>query len=203
MKAKVKATGKIVDGIPIYYGSEGKGYLDVPVDHDIFNRYDLEEVEFLEQPSLPEGLEEVAEKLSDSECAKIYGSFSTKYDKDGKCLITTLVSGDFETIKEFGIKLFKAGATWRDQQIPKLPNNLDETANEFANQDCVTFISRKKGFKAGAEWMAEQGETIEFVAQYEFGVSDTSTSTKRCTLTFPLPANIVEGDKVIVQIRRK
>lgn len=60
MKAKVKATGKIVDGIPIYYGSAGKVYLDVPVDHDIFDRYDLEEVELLEQPSLPDGLEEAA-----------------------------------------------------------------------------------------------------------------------------------------------
>lgn len=65
MKAKVKATGKIVDGIPIYYGSEGKGYLDVPVDHDIFDRYDIEEVELLEQPPLPEGLEEAAKEYTD------------------------------------------------------------------------------------------------------------------------------------------
>lgn len=68
MKAKVKATGKIVDGIPIYYGSEGKGYLDVPVDHDIFDRYDLEEVELLEQPPLPDGLEEAAEKYRRNSC---------------------------------------------------------------------------------------------------------------------------------------
>lgn len=34
--------------------------------------------------------------------------------------------------------------------------SLEEAANEFANQDCVTFISRKKGFIAGAEWQKEQ-----------------------------------------------
>lgn len=61
----------------------------------------------------------------------------------------------------------------------------------------------EKSFIAGAKWAMEQGLSIEFVAQYEFGVSDTSTASKRCTLTFPLPANIVEGDKVIVQIRKK
>lgn len=35
----------------------------------------------------------------------------------------------------------------------EMPNELEEAATEFANQDCVTFISRVKGFKAGAEWM--------------------------------------------------
>lgn len=37
-----------------------------------------------------------------------------------------------------------------------VPNDLEKAANEFANQDCVTFISRKKGFIAGAKWQAEQ-----------------------------------------------
>ena len=35
-------------------------------------------------------------------------------------------------------------------------NGLEDAANKFANQDCVTFISRKKGFIAGAEWQKEQ-----------------------------------------------
>lgn len=44
--------------------------------------------------------------------------------------------------------------------------SLEGAANEFANQDCVTFISRKKGFIAGAEWQKEQlqGE-IDFAQQ--------------------------------------
>lgn len=42
----------------------------------------------------------------------------------------------------------------KESEKPVL-NDLEEAANEFANQNCVTFISRKKGFKAGAEWGAE------------------------------------------------
>ena len=38
----------------------------------------------------------------------------------------------------------------------EIPNDLEEAADEFANQDCVTFISRKKGFIAGAKWQKEQ-----------------------------------------------
>jgi hypothetical protein len=40
----------------------------------------------------------------------------------------------------------------------KLPDGLEEAAVEFANQDCVTFISRKKAFIAGAEWMKSKYE---------------------------------------------
>lgn len=75
-------------------------------------------------------------------------------------------------------------------------------ARSWAKENYLTPYIRE-AFIAGAKWAMEQGLSIEFVAQYEFGVSDTSTASKRCTLTFPLPANIVEGDKVIVQIRKK
>ena len=46
---------------------------------------------------------------------------------------------------------------------------LEEAANEFANQDCVTFISRKKGFIAGAGWQAGQDkETIELAEDHAY-----------------------------------
>ena len=49
----------------------------------------------------------------------------------------------------------------------KLPDGLEEAADEFANQDCVTFISRKKGFKAGAEWQkAKDQELIELAEDH-------------------------------------
>ena len=49
----------------------------------------------------------------------------------------------------------------------KLPEDLEEAATEFANQDCVTFISRKKGFIAGAEWQKKQDqETIELAEDH-------------------------------------
>ena len=45
-----------------------------------------------------------------------------------------------------------------EAEQPSLPvKGLEDVATEFANQDCVTFISRKKGFIAGAKWMAGRG----------------------------------------------
>ena len=58
-------------------------------------------------------------------------------------------------------------------------------------------------FIAGAEWQAKQGYSFEYIIQYAWGVSDTSTESKNVTLSFPLPADIFEGDRVIVQIRKK
>ena len=51
---------------------------------------------------------------------------------------------------------------------PKIVSeDLEEAANEFANQDCVTFISRKKGFIAGAEWQyqKDRGEFAKLKAK--------------------------------------
>lgn len=77
------------------------------------------------------------------------------------------------------------------------PQGLDEAANEFANQDCVTFISRKKGFIAGAEWMAGQGITAEAVMQYDDVDDLVPTLPNMENYEFSV------GDKVIVQIRKK
>lgn len=44
----------------------------------------------------------------------------------------------------------------RQRAEESVPNDLKEAADNFANQDCVTFISRKKGFIAGAKYQAEQ-----------------------------------------------
>ena len=57
--------------------------------------------------------------------------------------------------------------------------SLEEAANEFANQDCVTFASRKKGFIAGAEWQKERdirdmymSDNRHFQKVYELGKKD-------------------------------
>ena len=54
----------------------------------------------------------------------------------------------------------------KESEKPVL-NDLEEAANEFANQDCVTFISRKKGFIAGAEWQyqKDRGEFAKIKAK--------------------------------------
>ena len=46
MKARIKSTGETVEGY-----LDGKGHFDVSVDHCIFDRYDLHEVEIEQEPA--------------------------------------------------------------------------------------------------------------------------------------------------------
>ncbi len=92
---------------------------------------------------------------------------------------------------------------------PSLPSDLDEAAMAFAKttftrplsdtpEQEITIIEPDKlvGFKAGAAWMAGQGETIEDVV-YACQDADMTPLVEVCPKTFKL------GDKVIVQIRKK
>ena len=58
-----------------------------------------------------------------------------------------------------------------------IPNDLEEAADKFANQDCVTFISRKKGFIAGAKWQKEQDAELIEIA-YNDGITIGMTKQK-------------------------
>ena len=58
---------------------------------------------------------------------------------------------------------FKAGAKWRDSQIPRLSNNIDEAAKQHVidtRGDDVVWDENARGamldFKAGAKWRDEQ-----------------------------------------------
>lgn len=94
-----------------------------------------------------------------------------------------------------------------DECEPSLPSNLDEAAEEYADynsrrwhEDGDVYYDYSKimdAFKAGAEWMTEQGETLEGEVMKDInnklvvsakGLSGTETKF---------------GDKVIVQIRKK
>lgn len=57
-----------------------------------------------------------------------------------------------------GLDIARHFAQWGAEHSgsSEIPNDLEEAADNFANQDCVTFISRKKGFIAGAKWQKEQ-----------------------------------------------
>ncbi len=103
---------------------------------------------------------------------------------------------------------------WWEMLDGKEPDkSLEEAAEESASQyykdggyspfPNIETAAHKAGFIAGAEWMAKQGYSLEYVIQYAYGVSDTSTELKKATLSFPLPADIFEGDRVIIQIRKK
>lgn len=83
---------------------------------------------------------------------------------------------------------------------PSLPSNIDEVMDEeaqyaYGEPTAQGFAKRsffKRGFKAGAEWMADQGYTQEGIAYPDFleiWVNMNNTDIK-------------DGDKVIVHIRK-
>lgn len=101
---------------------------------------------------------------------------------------------------------------------PSLPSNLDEAAEEIAkseipveagealdlNGDCyetddINWPERCgfiRGFKAGAEWLAGQGETRD-------DITVTGDFDGKAHI-FPIPSSKFNpGDKVVVQIRKK
>lgn len=98
---------------------------------------------------------------------------------------------------------------------PKLSDSLEEAARLYAIPHYMKDIDvhhieeypydtgLEAAFIAGAEWQAKQGYSLEYIIQYAWGVSDTSTESKKATLSFPLPEDIFEGDKVVIQIRKK
>lgn len=89
-----------------------------------------------EQP-VCDGLEEAAFKYVDAHCAELYKSFETHYDKDKKCLISILTSGDVANINQFGEDAFKAGAEWQKEQMMKgavegeIEYNYDEKGRAY------------------------------------------------------------------------
>ena len=73
------------------------------------------------------------------------------------------------------------------------PNDLEEAAKEFANRDCVTFISRKKGFIAGAEWQKEHDAELIEIA-YNDGITIGMTKQKEQMMKEAVAVEVV-GDK--------
>lgn len=80
---------------------------------------------------------------------------------------------------------------------PSLPSNLDEAARKYelsiGSQD-YCFLDIEDAFKAGAEWMAGQGETFN---------GYVSMKGKRSLIAIEGKSEYKFGDEVIVQIRKK
>lgn len=146
----------------------------------------------LSQPSLPSGLDEAAKQ------------FQERWDNDQSPEAS-----------------FKAGAQWRDAQIPKLPDSIDEAAEEYAynnweDNDYHTGASEglpfdaightERCFKAGAEWMAGQYKTLgetEIYLEDDGGEAPyTQEWLDLATTEFAVPEGFKPGDKVFVQIRK-
>lgn len=64
-------------------------------------------------------LDEIALSRADSMCAELYRTFKTRYNKEEKCLVSELTSGDIANIKQFGYELFIAGAKWMAEHLKK------------------------------------------------------------------------------------
>ena len=147
-------------------------------------------------PTLPSGLDEAAIEIA-SDIAPTHPDIG--FDE---C---------FEKIKD-GIK---AGVQWRDAQIPKLPDSIDEAAEEYVKttsvkvwgridpkKDLKGYMARANygtglldGFKAGAEWMAGQWETID---------GEITTTSDNGWEIIRIPKKLYPlGTKVTVQIRKK
>lgn len=94
---------------------------------------------------------------------------------------------------------FKSGWMARDAQIPKLPDDVDEAAYNFAlhydNGTCDGIA--QDCFIAGAEWMAGQGHTFETIMQED----EVDELVPTCPDMYNHGYSY--ADKVIVQIRKK
>lgn len=90
------------------------------------------------------------------------------------------------------------------KQQPTLPSNVDEAANAYVghpieiDEDSSCYTTRE-AFKAGAEWMAKQGVSWEDELAYYDGLLLCGKDERAYTME----SHFKDGDKVIVQIRKK
>lgn len=101
-----------------------------------------------------------------------------------------------------------------EEKVISLPSNLDEAAIDAAQLDMqdrqimeATNDERqrysrifRRGFKSGAEWMAEQGFIQEciYIEMFQRAIGDM------VNIVFPFKKlNVKDQDKVIVQVRKK
>lgn len=108
------------------------------------------------------------------------------------------------------IDAFKAGAEWRDAQIPKLPNSIDEVAENRVTENGRFKITsfekmRIEDIMFGAEWMAKQG-VYAYCIESSNPVSESPDIKYHCiTLEYEENENtpyVRAGDRVKVILRK-
>ena len=111
----------------------------------------------------------------------------------------------FGQVKDFtlGMRIAKYFYELGRSEKPNNHEGLDEAAKEdaFNNaEDSIEYMARLAGFKAGAEWAFGQGEYAEGRI---IGYDDGSFELVVSWLDIPNRSIFKDGDKVIVQIRKK
>ena len=119
-------------------------------------------------------------------------------------------SVEFYSAVEFVVDVLKSQSS--------LPSNLDEAAKTYGNEHIILPDEYNDGdipyyeeatatvFKAGAEWIARQGENKEGVVIHNndyIEFSDGSYIDLDPSLSSKLAFILKDGDKVITQIRKK
>ena len=120
------------------------------------------------------------------------------------CLKDCTILGDRLTRGQL-MALVKAGAEWRDQQIPKLPPGFEDArdkANFEIPHSLNAFIAFEEAFKAGAEWMAEKGETRVLSTESDYDSPGADYGGVRY-LKYRIKDDTPIGTEFIVQIRKK
>lgn len=91
------------------------------------------------------------------------------------------------------------------QEQPSLPDNLDEVAETYVAGQCPAQSSDlyleyqlEDAFKAGAEWMAGQGYTVDGVV-----ICDKELTRGYKDIVMSIPDELKVDDKVTIQIRKK
>lgn len=86
----------------------------------------------------------------------------------------------------------------KEELQQSLPSNIDEVAEEFAFENCeerMGVLDLKSAFKAGAEWLAGQGETL-------YDTINVDGKNQRWLGENLLQGDYNAGQAVIVQIRK-
>jgi hypothetical protein len=135
----------------------------------------------------------------------------TKEEAINKAIELEFGSGNTKGIRAHNSSLVKVAEHLYDLMQPSLPSNLDEAAEDCiqglipeAELPATTLFALEyviemlyKTFKAGAEWLAGQGETVEGEV-----VKDIDNNLRVTTKGFS-GKEAKFGDKVVVQIRKK
>lgn len=102
------------------------------------------------------------------------------------------------------------GILENEESRPSLPSNLDEAAHSYAwkkqenhidfdGDEYLDYGPRYDAFKAGAEWMAGQGETVAGIVTKVGDKLDVETTE----YLIPEESEFERGDEVVIQIRKK